>query len=77
MLIVKAGYLKRSLLANGFYGSSSIETFSPEIIGLRKGDTAEIIGEFGWDKRIKIHKNNKIINLTKKEISILFKNKEV
>lgn len=75
VLIVKAGYFKRFLLVNGFYGRSDIEIFRYEIMRLKKGDTAEIIGEFGQYRTVKIHKTGESINLSDKEIAILFKDK--
>lgn len=70
MFVVKAGYLKRLLLVNS---CSNLEIFKKEILNLRKGDLAENVGSFGKYKKIKIVKTMQIINLTEKEIVVLFK----
>ena len=72
LLVVKASRLQKLMVC---YGRSNIKIFWDEIMGLKKGDTAEITGTWGPHDMyldVKIHKYRHNITLTEKEVEILF-----
>ena len=74
MLVVKANWFIRKWVCAGMgTASHSVDIFKDDIMALRKGDTAEIVGEFDMYKTVHIHKTNTNINLKTDEIKALFK----